>query len=199
MDAGKPFVVITMQGAVETVLEADTKAYAKSVEHSSIWYRHGETGRLIPYETASQVRELRDRGEWYEAILEDRGSEAESKSALQQTTQAGGTTPSGRRQETGEAEDLTGGASDVLSRLIRVIRGRKESLPEGSYTTYLFQKGTEKIKKKTGEEAVELILAETAEELSYEAADLVYHMLVLFESRGIPFKAVLDELRSREG
>jgi len=89
-------------------------------------------------------------------------------------------------------------SDEVLLRLERMIARRKEELPEGSYTTHLFTSGEEKIRKKTGEEAVELILARSDKELSYEASDLIYHLLVLLAQLDIPLARVLRELSSRE-
>ena len=66
--------------------------------------------------------------------------------------------------------------------LYQLLEGRKQELPEGSYTTYLFQKGLDKILKKVGEECTEVIIAGKAEdkaETVYEIADLMYHVLVL--------------------
>ena len=70
-------------------------------------------------------------------------------------------------------------------------------MPEGSYTTHLFEKGEEKIRKKTGEEAIELLLARERSDIVYEAADLIYHMMVLLEVKEIPIGEVLGELESR--
>jgi phosphoribosyl-ATP pyrophosphohydrolase len=85
----------------------------------------------------------------------------------------------------------------VLARLERLIALRKEELPEGSYTTHLFSEGEEKIRKKTGEEAVELLLAGDAERMVSESADLLYHLLVLFAAREISVTRLLDELERR--
>jgi phosphoribosyl-ATP pyrophosphohydrolase len=87
----------------------------------------------------------------------------------------------------------------VLDELWRTIRKRNAERPEGSYTTHLFTEGEEKIRKKTGEEAVELLLARREEELVHESADLVYHLLVLLESTGIGIAPLLAELRRRAG
>ena len=87
--------------------------------------------------------------------------------------------------------------SDVLLSLEQVILDRMKTLPEGSYTTHLFNSGGEKIRKKTGEEAVELILAKNRDEIVYEAADLIYHMMVLLSHEGISIKSVLSELSNR--
>ena len=73
-------------------------------------------------------------------------------------------------------------------------------MPEGSYTTYLFQKGLDKILKKVGEESTEVIIAAHAhdeKETVYEMADLIYHMMVLMVEMGIPLSALRDELASR--
>ena len=84
--------------------------------------------------------------------------------------------------------------------LYALLEGRKQDLPEGSYTTYLFQKGLDKILKKVGEECTEVIIAGKAKdnrETVYEIGDLVYHVLVLMVELGIPVEAVLAELASR--
>ena len=84
--------------------------------------------------------------------------------------------------------------------LYALLEGRKEKLPEGSYTTYLFQKGIDKILKKVGEECTEVIIAGKAgdkRETVYEIADLMYHMMVLMVEMGISVDEVLAELASR--
>jgi phosphoribosyl-ATP pyrophosphohydrolase/phosphoribosyl-AMP cyclohydrolase len=87
----------------------------------------------------------------------------------------------------------------VIPQLMETIRNRKKEPVEGSYTNYLFDKGLDKILKKVGEETAEVIIAakNAPEELIYEAADLLYHLLVLFESQNIDFYAVLNELKNR--
>ena len=84
--------------------------------------------------------------------------------------------------------------------LYGLLMGRKESLPEGSYTTYLFQKGLDKILKKVGEESTEVIIAGKARdkaETIYEIADLMYHVMVLMVELGISVEEVRSELASR--
>ena len=84
--------------------------------------------------------------------------------------------------------------------LYALLQGRKEQLPEGSYTTYLFQKGLDKILKKVGEESTEVIIAGKAEdkaETIYEIADLMYHVMVLMVEMGISVEDVMAELASR--
>ena len=87
-----------------------------------------------------------------------------------------------------------------LDDLYALLKGRKELLPEGSYTTYLFQKGKEKILKKVGEECTEVIIGamkDSKEETIYEIADLTYHAMVLMVEMGISVADIKSELASR--
>ena len=87
-----------------------------------------------------------------------------------------------------------------LEGLYAMLQGRKETLPEGSYTTYLFQKGLDKILKKIGEESTEVIIAAKAQdraETIYELADLAYHAMVLMVEQGITLEDLHKELASR--
>ncbi len=93
-----------------------------------------------------------------------------------------------------EAEDFT------FDGLFELLKDRKEKLPENSYTTYLFQKGLDKILKKVGEESTEVIIAGKAEdkaETIYEIADLAYHVMVLMTEMGITPDDIRKELSKR--
>ena len=84
--------------------------------------------------------------------------------------------------------------------LYELLEGRKKDMPEGSYTTYLFQKGIDKILKKVGEESTEVIIAGKAsdkKETIYEIADLAYHIMVMMVEMGISVDDVRKELASR--
>ncbi|MEE0945262.1 MAG: bifunctional phosphoribosyl-AMP cyclohydrolase/phosphoribosyl-ATP diphosphatase HisIE [Acutalibacteraceae bacterium] len=84
--------------------------------------------------------------------------------------------------------------------LYALLEGRKKDLPEGSYTTYLFQKGIDKILKKVGEECTEVIIAGKADdkaETVYEVADLMYHVMVMMVEMGISVADIKNELASR--
>ena len=84
--------------------------------------------------------------------------------------------------------------------LMELLAGRKREMPEGSYTSYLFEKGLDKILKKVGEECTEVIIAGKAEdkrETVYEIADLAYHVMVLMTEAGISLDDVRAELASR--
>ena len=83
---------------------------------------------------------------------------------------------------------------------ISMKEGRKKEKPEGSYTTYLFEKGLDKILKKVGEECTEVIIAAKAEdraETIYEIADLTYHVMVLMTEQGISLADIRKELAKR--
>ena len=87
-----------------------------------------------------------------------------------------------------------------LEGLYALLQGRKETRPEGSYTSYLFNKGLDKILKKVGEECTEVIIAAKAEdrkETVYEIADLCYHVMVLMVEQGIAPEEIQKELASR--
>ena len=87
-----------------------------------------------------------------------------------------------------------------LEGLMDLIMGRKIDKKEGSYTTYLFEKGLDKILKKVGEESTEVIIAAKAEdkaETIYEIADLAYHVMVLMAEAGISLEEIHKELASR--
>ena len=89
-----------------------------------------------------------------------------------------------------------------LNELYAVIADRKANPKEGSYTNYLFDKGLDKILKKVGEESTEVVIAAKntdPQEVIYESADLLYHLLVLLVEKGIPYEAITEELAKREG
>ena len=97
--------------------------------------------------------------------------------------------------ETNEESDI-----QFLEYLQDFIDQRKEEMPEGSYTTSLFQKGTRKITQKVGEEAVETIIGAMAnddENFLYEGADLLYHLIVLLTHKGYRIEDLARELRKR--
>lgn len=93
-------------------------------------------------------------------------------------------------------------SGDVLAGLVDTIRTRRNSSGDVSYTRQLLDHGVEKCAKKFGEEAVETVIAAMAqsdEQVCGEAADVLYHLLVLLEARNIDFSRVLDVLAKRQG
>jgi phosphoribosyl-ATP pyrophosphohydrolase/phosphoribosyl-AMP cyclohydrolase len=98
----------------------------------------------------------------------------------------------------GRPEEDPGG--HLLTRLAHTIAQRAAQRPKGSYTADLIAGGVGKVSQKVGEEAVEVVVAANSEDddrLASEAADLLYHLLVLLQARGVPLDAVLRELESR--
>jgi len=89
--------------------------------------------------------------------------------------------------------------SNTIKDLYKVIIDRKKNPQEGSYTQYLFDKGIDKILKKIGEEAAEVIIGakNDKQELIYEASDLIYHLIVLLVNEGVTPAEIMEELRGR--
>lgn len=89
----------------------------------------------------------------------------------------------------------------MLNDLYEEIKLRKTQPREGSYTNYLFDKGLDKILKKVGEEATEVVIAakNNEQELIAEISDLTYHLLVLLAEQNIPLSKIQAELQNREG
>lgn len=89
---------------------------------------------------------------------------------------------------------------NAIEQLYEVILQRQRQPQEGSYTCYLFEKGLDKILKKVGEECSETLIASKngkKEDIVYESADLIYHLLVMLAAQEIPVSDVLAELEAR--
>lgn len=186
-----PLEVRTSEGDLLGVLLMNRKAFQKSIERRVLWTVIPGNGRVLPIE-GSSFRDLEAvGGHRYRAVLASGASAEAFRDALDRSF-AGLTEAD---QPVSDAPVSVG--EPTLSKLRQVIAGRRRDLPEGSYTTHLFQKGEEKIRKKTGEEAIELILANDRKEIVSESADLIYHLMVLLEVRDIPVDEVLNELESR--
>jgi phosphoribosyl-ATP pyrophosphohydrolase len=176
----RPLVVCDENGGFLFLASTNRKGYAKSIEQGALWLAHPDTDRILPSGKEARLKQIQDRGDYYYAeVLVEEGASA-AKAAASEEEPSAGAPPQG-----------------ILAELTALIARRREDKTEGSYTSYLFQEGAEKIRKKTGEEAIELILARTPQDIVYEAADLVYHMLVLLEAEGIALADVLEELKSR--
>ena len=91
-------------------------------------------------------------------------------------------------------------AQQTLNELYEIIKNRKLHPKEGSYTNYLFDKGIDKILKKVGEEATEIVIAAKnpdPEEVKYEISDFLYHMMVLMAEKGVTWEEITEELANR--
>lgn len=107
-----------------------------------------------------------------------------------------------RKLESGELVEDTEmhAASDIVAREQAVIIDRKNNPEQGSYTNYLFDKGEDKILKKVGEEAAEVVIAgknRSKEEITYEVADLMYHLTVMLVDNGMTWDDVYKEMENR--
>lgn len=97
-------------------------------------------------------------------------------------------------------KEFTTGSPEVIRAVYDVIMDRQATMPEGSYTTYLFTKGLDKILKKVGEETAEVIIGaknRDKAEVTYEVSDLLYHLLVLLVEQGIAPEEIYKELAGR--
>lgn len=99
-----------------------------------------------------------------------------------------------------ELKEVYKDKASILQDVYNIIVDRKKNPKEGSYTNYLFEKGIDKILKKVGEESAEVIIAaknKVEEEVIYEVADLLYHLLVMLVEQGIELDRIYDELHNR--
>lgn len=190
-----PLEVRTPGGDLLTVLLMNAKSHNKSLERGELWTvvpgaALAQANPVLSIEGARfSALDIVD-GCRYRAVLADEPSVDAVLAAL-----------ASRFISLSEQElpdpPAAAGAQPTLEKLKRVIAGRRREMPEGSYTTLLFTKGEDKIRKKTGEEAIELLLATSRKDLVYESADLIYHLMVLLEVKDIPIDEVLAELEGR--
>ena len=199
-----PLVVCAPDGRPVGVLEENEKGFRKTLEQGHLWALHPGTGRLLPFHEGISVT-IADHGTWYEAVLSEEVEPAVPGESGPAPTPGAGRGDAAAGSGAGAPEDRDVGTTSagaarigpVLADLAALIARRHAELPEGSYTTHLFTSGPEKIRKKAGEEAVELLLASTRETLASETADLLYHLLVLLESEGITLDDIAAELEKR--
>lgn len=200
-----PLIVCGPDGRPIGVLLENEKGYRKSLEQGELWALHPQTRRLVPWHAGNPVT-LTLRDGWYQAVLSRVPAEEVGANGPGGDANAGGDAKPGDDAVPGDVPrppgadatpDPTSDIGAVLRRLAAVIADRHVKLPDGSYTTHLFTSGAEKIRKKTGEEAVELILAPDRRTIISESADLIYHLLVLLEHEAISLDALAHELSSR--
>jgi phosphoribosyl-ATP pyrophosphohydrolase len=193
----KPLVLQDELGSILDVVFMNPKTFAKSTEHAGVWYVHLDADRELPYREGISFILLEDRESYYRGVIDSRVWQA-APADKEELSTSPGPAESGEQSADPQVDPTVDSQwEDVLRSLVSVIADRKVNLPEGSYTTYLFNSGESKIRKKTGEEAVELILAQDRNEITSEAADLIYHLLVLFTELEIPFDEVIRELDKR--
>lgn len=205
------------QGELLSAAIMNAKGFSKSRENGYLWTIDLSTGRLlplgnetVPFVTLSEETSCVGK-RFYRAVIStefvNRLSTICQKEAAEERSETEKKT--GENTLNIEDFDINSGKNpenltddefpaDFLKSLAQVIHNRRVEMSEGSYTTHLFSKGEAKIRKKVGEEAVELVLASTPRDVIYEAADLVYHVMVMLENNGLSFGDVLRELKGRE-
>ena len=171
-----------------TLAEGQTWFWSRS--RSELWHKgatSGNTQRVV------EVR-LDCDGDALVVLVEPRGPACHTGAVSCFARDAAG--------DAAEDERDAAGIGVVLEELYEVVAGRQREMPAGSYTTYLFEKGLNKILKKVGEEAAETIIAAKDDDraaLTAETADLVYHLVVLMVERGLTLEALGGELARRRG
>jgi len=187
---------------------------ARSGEVLMLAWANAEALRLT-LETGRAHYWSRSRGELWKKgdssghtqAVEDVRLDCDGDAILYRVAQTGPACHTGERTcfhrvaEDGELAPATD-ARPVLSRVDEMVGARHARMPEGSYTTYLFAQGVDKILKKVGEEATETIIAaknEGIDQLRAESADLLYHLMVLWRARGLPLDELWAELDQRFG
>lgn len=176
---------------------ADALRLTRETGRAHYWSR-SRASLWIKGETSGHVQEV-----------EDVRVDCDADAVLYRVRQTGPACHTGERscfyRAVGEAEGELGEAPDprpMLARLEGIIEARERERPEGSYTTYLFAQGVDKILKKVGEETAETIIAAKNgdnEELRSESADLLFHLMVLWRARGLDADEVWGELERRFG
>ncbi len=178
------------------------KAFRKSLEQGELWTYHEQTGRVLPPAGGLAILSMSEDGGDVRVVLSeadarrfrtDPTAEDPAEAASSHSVRADASDIESRPAPTSTPESL----SDELAQLQKTVRDRREHPAEGSYTSYLFEQGAAKIRKKVGEEGIEVCLSESPDELVSESADLMFHLAVLLEYEGRTFTDVADELRRR--
>ncbi len=164
------------------------------------------TGKMTYYSRSRQELWIKGETSGHYQYVKSLTADCDYDTILAKVSQVGAACHTGSRScffNEIMARDLkeTANPLKVFEEVMRVIEDRKIHPREGSYTNYLFDKGLDKILKKVGEEAAEIIIAAkntNANELKYEMADFLYHMMVLMAEKGISWDDITTELSNRE-
>ncbi|ASJ04773.1 bifunctional phosphoribosyl-AMP cyclohydrolase/phosphoribosyl-ATP diphosphatase HisIE [Thermococcus barossii] len=190
-----PVVVQDTKGEVLTLAYMDREALRKTLETGYAHYYSRSQGRIrMKGEVSGNVQRVKE-------VRIDCDSDA----LLLIVEQRGAACHTGNYscfyRKLGEPERVlpVDYSLTILRELEELIRARKQKPVEGSYTSRLFEEGRERIYKKFGEEAIEVLVAETRGRLIYETADMLYHLLVLLVYNDVALGEVMAELRRRRG
>ena len=162
------------------------------------------SGKMTYYSRSRQKLWLKGETSGHYQYVKSLKLDCDNDTILAKVNQIGAACHTGSRtcffQTLAEKEYRETNPLKVFEDVFGVIRDRKEHPKEGSYTNYLFDKGIDKILKKLGEEATEIVIASknpNPEEIKYEIADFLYHMMVLMADKGIGWEEITDELSRR--
>ena len=200
------------QGGQPCCALMNRKAYRKSIESGTPWIVHPRTGRVLPWPGSPPIHRLTEApGHFRLELPKDAAdnpygdtpppnADPDNRAQVQLTQSPPGapapSEPTDKPHST-SAPPSNSAQTDILTRLNALIAERRETMPSGSYTTHLFESGPSKIRKKLGEEAVELILAQEPADVIYESADLIYHLQVLLRALDIEWSDLIGELARR--
>ncbi len=191
-----PVIIQNPRGEFLGTALCNQKGFQKTIEQNQPWILDGSTGRLLPAEGCEGFASIQRMSDHVLIVAQAWQQPAEERASLGKQSGQDEKSPETGSAGAGRADRLAG---DFLLELQRIIYRRKKDMPPGSYTTHLFEKGEDKIRKKTGEEALELILAKDADEMAGEAADLLYHMMVLLAAREMDIRDAIAVLMERHG
>jgi phosphoribosyl-AMP cyclohydrolase / phosphoribosyl-ATP pyrophosphohydrolase len=187
----------TGSGTVLMVAFANREALRRTVESGRAHYWSRSRGEL--WEKGATSGNV-------QRVVEVR-ADCDGDAVLYRVTQSGPACHTGEgscfhRAVDGETLQPAATPAHILTRVEAIVRARSESPAEGSYTAYLLAKGVDKVLKKVGEEATEVVIAaknEDNEGLCGEVADLLFHLVVLLRQRDLPIDSIWDELEGRFG
>ncbi len=197
-------LLVMREGVVVHAALAHEKSAEKTLETKMLWEVHPSTQRVIPAHPHISITTVSCTGAWYVAHTTDpkpstkreepcKPEEAELPTHAPIPVPRRETTPASESAEAHKHEHN----AVFLHTLYDIVAQRNRTRPQGSYTTHLFTSGSSKIKKKLGEEVIEVILAQSQEELSSEVADLLYHLMVLLVHSETPLQACIEVLQQR--
>jgi phosphoribosyl-ATP pyrophosphohydrolase len=211
----RSLVIMDIDGKILDIGMMNAKAFKKTVENKILWVVNSDTERVLPYGGECRIEKIEEAPFGYMAYLakgeksENCGNnelkiitdteDVQSLDFAYAVNVTGNVKSPGGASENGTGSGAVSG-SDILPRLAGVIAKRHEEMPEGSYTTSLFSKGINKIAQKVGEEAVELVIEakdDNDDLFLNEAADLVYHLLVLLSAKDKDIRDVSAILEQR--
>ena len=163
-----------------------------------------ETGRMVYFSRSRQELWVKGETSGHYQYVKSLMLDCDNDTILAKVHQVGAACHTGSYscffKELAKKDYIETNPLKILEEDYNIIADRKNSPKEGSYTNYLFDKGIDKILKKCGEEASEIIIAaknDGAEELKYEIADFLYHMMVLMVECGLDWEDITRELANR--